>query len=162
VVISHQQSSTILLDTNIAILLVVGRASEDFISRHINIKSDFNRNDFAELERFLLQFDAIDVTPHILAEVNSLIRQRVDGDMLNAIMAAFREFIESVNEVVVASKIGSHNDAFAWAGLTDALTSEAMKSSTRTVLTNDQTLLSSLAKQGANVLGFSQISQPRY
>ncbi|KQT60112.1 hypothetical protein ASG52_18495 [Methylobacterium sp. Leaf456] len=63
-----------LLDTNLLVLLTVGRASPAFVEVHKRTRSD-RSEDMPLLETLLAKADRIVTTPHVLGETSNLIRQ---------------------------------------------------------------------------------------
>lgn len=65
---------SVLLDTNLLCLLVIGRVGEEQIERHKRL-SRYDRAAFALLKETLNQFDQLVLCPHVLAECSNLVRQ---------------------------------------------------------------------------------------
>jgi hypothetical protein len=68
-------SSSVLLDTNLLVLLIVGSTSEAHIPKHKRTRS-YDVQSFRLLRETLLRnFAQVVTTPHVLAETSALIRQ---------------------------------------------------------------------------------------
>ncbi len=63
-----------LLDTNLLVLLIVGRASPAFVGAHKRTHS-YRSEDLPLLEALLAKAARIVTTPHVLGETSNLIRQ---------------------------------------------------------------------------------------
>jgi hypothetical protein len=152
-----------LLDTNVLVLLVIGAASEDFVSRHPLTKSDFQKRDYAKLIALISQFEQIEVTPHVLAETNSLIRKKVDGVMRDQIMASFNLFIRACVETSDRTIIATTSEFFGKSGLTDAFILQLVSSAQpqRGVITMDNELYSIAQTFNTNSVNFRHIQQRR-
>ena len=70
IIVRHRRSG-VLIDTNLLILLWIGRWNPIEIARHRRTQS-YTVDEFERLERFVAQFQRIVTTPCILAEANSL------------------------------------------------------------------------------------------
>ena len=69
-------TGAIVIDTNLMVLLVVGSASEDFITKHRRLKG-YTVDDFRLLGLLIAEYSDMVLVPHILAEVSSLVRHGI-------------------------------------------------------------------------------------
>ena len=72
--VKKYRSLGLLVDTNLLMLLWVGRWNSAFISRHKRT-NQFDANDYGLLEMLVELFTKVVVTPCILAEASNLVRQ---------------------------------------------------------------------------------------
>ncbi len=62
----------VVIDTNLMVLLVVGSASRNYISKHKRL-SDYTIDDFDLLGLILSEFSDIVLLPHILVSVHKVV-----------------------------------------------------------------------------------------
>jgi hypothetical protein len=110
--------------------------------------------DFDLLKTLLGYFRGILVTPHILAEVNSLMGQMPDPH-LGACRKEFLRCIDAADESHSPSSDAAHLECFAKFGLTDSTICQL--SANHAVLTDDFPLAGFLAKRGADVINFNHL-----
>lgn len=118
--VKKYRSLGLLVDTNLLMLLWVGRWNSAFISRHKRT-NQFDANDYGLLEMLVELFTKVVVTPCILAEASNLVRQSGGknsgaGSLSEKLVEQFRLLDERhIESIVVADSA-----AFIPLGLTDA------------------------------------------
>jgi hypothetical protein len=130
---------SLLIDTNILLLLIVGAASEAYIGKHKRT-GEFSRRSFGQLKSIVVQFPKVEAPPHVLAEVSSLLKNTNDQGMLRELREKLKLFIEADSELLVASLNGARSNIYSWTGLTDSVLFELSKSKDRTLVTMDSDL----------------------
>jgi hypothetical protein len=113
-------TGVIVIDTNLLVLLVVGSASESYISMHKRLQHHYTIDDFRLLGLIISQFSDIILVPHILAEASNLLRH-IDKPARTHVQRKFRTIIETVIELPVASAYGASREEFEELGITDAM-----------------------------------------
>jgi hypothetical protein len=110
--------SSVLLDSNLLLLLAVGL----FDSRLIGRKrlDEFTSRDFELLGDLIAVFPVNLTTPHLLAEVNNLADQCVPRQLHRDFRLFLRDFFKGFDERWMKSTELSTTDAFLWLGLSDA------------------------------------------
>ena len=103
----------ILIDTNLALLYIVGSLDSLLIRNHART-SAFSIDDFDRLSRFVDYFEKKIVTPHVLTETSNLLGKSVE------LRGVFGAFINSAKEIPIPAKSVAATSAFLAAGLTDA------------------------------------------
>ncbi len=155
---SRHRTSGVLVDTNILLLLLVGRLDRRLIGYHgFKRTRQFSPEDFDLLVGFLKRFSRILVTPHILAEVASLGNQLGEparSKFFRLLAIALPELEEHYRESQTFLDVGEH--IYPRLGLTDSLTS-LVAGTTRLVLTDDLRLSIELASQSCDVVNFSHL-----
>jgi hypothetical protein len=148
----------VVVDTNLLVLLVVGAASRDYISKHKRL-GGFTVDDFDLVGLILAQFSEIVLLPHILAEVSSIARQ-IDGPARAAIQSAFQTLIATCAEFPVQSLDGARRDEFVELGVMDAVILHFCEMDvgglTPTLLTTDTTLANCAHSLGYSVIDYKQ------
>lgn len=148
----------VIVDTNLVVLLVVGTASKDYISKHKRLTS-FSRDDFDLLVILLSQFSDIVTVPHILSEVSSIARH-IENPARDKIQGALRDFIESCTEIPIQSIDGARRTEFHRFGITDAVIlhvcAMATGGATPTLLTADTKLANAAHSLGYSVIDYRQ------
>lgn len=112
-------TGSVLVDSNLATLLIVGSASRHYVRVHRRCKR-FTLDDFDLVGEIIKGFSEIITVPHILAETSNLVRD-ISGPAYRRIQASFRAFVEGVIELPIASQSGCQRAEFEWLGLADAI-----------------------------------------
>lgn len=111
--------STLLVDTNLQLLEIVGNLDVRLISQHKRISNEFDLSDF-ELLQTLVEVSNKRVTlPNILTEVSNLLSQGLKH-YRGPLFQQFTYQIQQHQEEYVSSKSVVEELAFAKLGLTDA------------------------------------------
>ena len=143
------KSKGILLDTNLALLYVVGSLDSGRIRSHKRTDG-FTVDDFERLSKFVGLFDNKIVTPNILTETSNLLGR--DKELLKVLSG----YIEIANEEFCSSKEVTDSDGFLHYGLTDAGIVEVAKGK-YLVVTDDNRLLPFLYGSNVDFVSFSRI-----
>ena len=147
-------SKTILLDTNLLPLFVVGLVGHDSIKLHKRTQA-YEREDFELLRRFMSQFQETAVTPNILTETSNLLCQ-TGGPLKNKVMHKLRALVPETHEHYVRSKDAVTVPEFLTLGLADCGTLH-QASSVDCVLTDDLHLYLALSRVKTAVINFNHI-----
>ena len=107
----------LLLDTNIALLLVVGDHNPAMLS-NFKRTAQFAPEDHATLRRIMRRFKSVVTTPAILAEVNSLASQFGEPAKTD-VLHTFSKTVKELSEEYIPSAITADDPEFARFGLTD-------------------------------------------
>ena len=110
--------SALFIDANLIVLLVVGSADPDLITKHRRTKM-FAVEDFERLIRAISQVGKLRVTPNTLTEASNLIGQHGEPQR-SWLLMRLRALIEQSPETVVTSVDAARHVAFPRLGLTDA------------------------------------------
>ena len=146
--------NSVLIDTNLLVLLIVGATDRKLIDRHRRTKQ-FVARDYDELRDLLKGFDEFWVTSHCLAETSNLLKQTNDrnaGDLLLT-LAVFcsgaRESHLSKDQIVA-------DDNFLRLGVAD--TGFVQKSKrVNWSITVDVQLYEAISRLGRNVVNFNHV-----
>ena len=106
------------IDSNLLLLLVVGRSSRDIIAKHKRLRQ-FTARDYDILLDLLDGTAQVFVTPHTLAEASNLLAQHGNPER-SLLFDELRCLIHESKEVIVAGTDASNHHAFKRLGLTDA------------------------------------------
>jgi len=109
---------SVILDTNLIVLFVVGLTRTDIIEVHDNL-SDYTITDYVNLSNLLNAFSDIILLPHVLAEVSSLSRQ-IKNPYRTMIQNNFRKFVELNGELSLPSIDAVRRNEFLRLGITDS------------------------------------------
>lgn len=135
------------IDANLLVLLVVGSAGRDFISKHRRLRR-FSEEDYDTLIGMIQRVDRVFVTPNTLTETSNLLSQHKEPER-SFFFERLRFVIEESEEVVVASMAASQNDSFQRLGLTDAALLEVITEE-RPLITVDLGLYLAATAKGRN------------
>ena len=110
---------SVAIDSNLLLLLVVGMASRDYISKHKRLRA-FTPDDYDLLKEQLSVATEIVVTPNTLTETSNLI-DHIDNPARSHIYGTLRQLLElpGAIETYVASREASARNALPRLGLTD-------------------------------------------
>lgn len=150
--VSSDRRQGVILDTNLLILLWVGRWHESAISKHKRTAA-FEISDYQLLERLLQLFGRIVVTPCVLTEASNLVRQ---GGKARELTGSIQVDFETFDERYLPSSVVSRSAAFVPLGLTDAGIVELARDRWL-VVTVDVGLVRFLESQGLDVLNFNHL-----
>ena len=147
---------TIILDTNLLLLFIVGTASRKYIGMHKKLKS-YTNEDFDLLLRLLSSADNIAVTPNTLTETSNLAAY-ISDPALTHILEVFRSLImdNNTNECFVQSYVAAARPEFIRLGLTDAALLHIADDS-RVLLTADVGLYLAALNDGKNAQNFNHL-----
>jgi hypothetical protein len=116
---------SLVLDTTLLTLLVVGLTSRKYILAHKRL-SEFNEEDFDLLASTLEQAQTLVVTPNTLTEASNWLRQ-IKEPARSHIQNVFRTFIHEYREIYIGSAEASDRQEFLLLGLTDSAILEVAK-----------------------------------
>lgn len=144
----------ILLDTNVLLLLVIGRHDENRIETFKRTNT-FTKKDFNFLTEFLRGFQKLVATPHILTEVSNLAGNLADPQR-TACFRSFANDIRTIDEHTDTARSISATSVFERLGITDASISLAL-AQRFLVLTDDLSLYVHLVSNGIDAINFNHI-----
>src|SRR4051812_35268145 len=110
--------ASVVLDSNLLLLLVVGVADREYIKKHRRLQS-YSEADFDLLRRLIAPMSAIVVTPNILTEVSNFAKQ-IAEPARTRIATAFTVLLDKLDEQYVASKQAAAQPEFSRLWLTDS------------------------------------------
>lgn len=151
--------SSVLIDTNLLLLLIVGFYNKNLILVHKRTK-EFMPKDFDLLVKFINGYNILWVTSHCLAEVSNLIRQ-TNEKQAKELMAFFSVFIAKAKETHIPKDIIFKNGTLSRLGVAD--TGIIIKSKrVSCVLTVDLDLYDEISKKGYKVYNFNHIRMENF
>ncbi|HEY5331354.1 MAG TPA: hypothetical protein VIJ79_15840 [Acidobacteriaceae bacterium] len=154
-VLSKYLGKRIFLDSNLLLLLLIGRFQRERIET-FKRTSTFTRADFDNLVALTRQFSKVATTPHVLTEVNGMansLPEYVKDAWSLSFAAAIRDLLEIFDP---ATEIIDH-ECFRLFGLTDAAIKQA--GSEMLILTQDSRLAAYL-RAGDSIASLSKRYSP--
>lgn len=148
-VIRKYKHRGLLIDTNIALLYIVGSLDSSEIREH-GRTSKFTEDDFSRVGKFIEYFPVRITTPHVLTEISDLLGNRTEFHYL------LRDFIIKSNEIYENSGLLSKAHGFLEIGLADAAIINAAKDN-YLIFTDDGPLQGFLGKAGFDFVNLEQI-----
>ncbi len=148
---------SLVLDTNLLILLVVGYGAPDLVARRKNLQ-DFTQEDFRTVHQHVTRASRLLATSHILTETSNLIAQigEPSRQRLLAVFATILGKIGIIDEIHIPAHAVSQRPEFSRLGLTDtALLLE--HDSDFTLLTADGPLYAASLRAGRKAINFNHI-----
>jgi len=110
---------SIILDTNLAVLLIVGLADRTFIGQHKRLAA-FDEIDFDHLKEVVDDHTSLVFSPNVLTETNNIVRQ-APVRARHSIQMVFGNLIHATAERYVESALAVSRPEFRWLGLSDAV-----------------------------------------
>jgi hypothetical protein len=108
----------VFLDTNLLILLVVGRTDLAYLASHKRTRQ-FDPVDHRVVEALVAAYDGLATSPHVLAEASNLLRQ-IGNPARDRIQATFRHVVSLCDERAMSGEEACGREEFVALGLTDA------------------------------------------
>lgn len=143
-----------LIDTNVLLLLVVGRHDADLIPR-LPRTSVYTPDDFTLLELLIAEIPTVKTTPHVLTETSNLLGHLGEPLKTELFEGALRPITAIADELYRPSRELAEHLAFPKLGLTDtavlALARQVL------ILTDDLKLSSFLFSEGADFINFHHL-----
>lgn len=151
-------ASGYFIDANLLVLLVVGSASRDYISKHRRLRR-FSKEDYDLLLRLIRRASGprrVFVTPNTLSETSNLLGQHGEPER-SLFFERLRFLIESSEEVVVSSATAASNREFSRLGLTDAALLEAVTVETPLITVDVELYLQVLSRGEDAAINFAYV-----
>ncbi len=130
-------SKTIVLDTNLLILFIVGTVSKHYIPAHKKLHPVYTSEHYDLLIELIKKAEFL-VTPHTLTETSNLLK-RINDPARTEIYQYFQNLIGKVQERYVTAQDASKRTEFIHLGITDSILLELGKENI-TLLTADHQL----------------------
>jgi predicted nucleic acid-binding protein len=147
--------NTVLIDTNVLLLHIIGEADPKIIGKHKSVANIFDARAFHTLQAYLLGFQKIDTLPWILAETSNLLRQHRDPEK-QKLIETFERFVALSTESVFPSAKASVDPSHRRLGLIDAAILCSAKRQT-TILTTDLDLFLEATRRKITAVNFTHL-----
>jgi hypothetical protein len=152
-------NKSVILDANLAVLLVVGLVRPDQVGVHKRTRA-FDQQDFTALIEIVGASGGLIFTPNVLTEVSNLLRQTNDPlrGQLNAFLAS--KLLPTSTEQLIESSLGVRRKEFVRLGLTDAVLLHLSATTGNTVLlTTDLDLYLAASGDGLDCINFNHLRE---
>ncbi len=156
--IDKHRESAILVDSNIFLLLIIGRINPKFIEKFPRT-SKFTEKDFLISREIINKFKIIRTNPQIITEVNNL-ANKLDGNYLELFYDFFSENIVEYEETYIPSKALIKSPGFNKFGITDICIKKISEENIL-VFTSDFPLSQFLQSNGLDVININHL-RPYY
>lgn len=143
------------VDSNLLLLLVVGRSSRKIITKHKRLRKEYSEEDYDILLSLLDQVDQVYVTPHTLAETSNLLAQHEEPERSH-LFDQLRHLIHESKEVTVEGAKVSDNSAFMRLGITDAALLEVVTDKTPLLTVDFDLFQVAVMKEPTAAVNFTQ------
>lgn len=151
---------SVILDTNLLVLFVVGSAGEQYLDMHKRVQIIDPRSAYALLAQYLERFNELVATPNTLTETSNLIRL-IGEPAKTYLTATLQKLVITWPECYITSRDAALQPEFARLGLTDAtllaLARRELNSPRSCLLTMDLDLYLAAAATGLNVVNFNHL-----
>lgn len=148
-------ASTLAIDTNLTLLLVVGRAERGLITRHKRL-SAFTEADYQLLLGFIAIAPRVVTTPNALTEISNLAAFGITDPARSRIVASVATLTETLDEVYFPSREITRDEAFDRLGLADCAWLSLLDRETQ-LLTTDQALFIEATRRGFDAVNFRYV-----
>jgi hypothetical protein len=145
--------TAIALDTNLMLLLVIGRATGRVVGKRLKA---FSRDDLGILGACIERCDRLIVTPNVWTEVSNIWDFGIDAAWREAVSETMIDLIKTTIEVVRPSRDVVDDPEFARLGLTDCAWLSALDNRT-TLLTDDLALCQIALSRGLKAVNFNEL-----
>ena len=149
--------TSVLLDTNLLVLLVVGSSNRDLIERHKRTKT-FTRDDFDLLATTINSAPKVSATSQVLAETSNLVAQ-IGEPLRSVLMQQLALIIRAIDEEHVDAQAACQHEAFTRLGVTDCGILEHLSANTTLLLTDDLNLYLEASRLGYLAQNFNHLRQ---
>lgn len=139
----------VAVDTNLLLLLVVGRTAPQWIGKHKRLRS-YSSSDFNRLVEALSRARQILFTPHCISEVSNLLGHGIAEPLRGRLYRGLRGLLEAGEERFVPSADAAAATEYLRLGVTDAAWLAALDKST-VLLTDDEALKLAALNRGLAV-----------
>jgi hypothetical protein len=147
---------TILVDSNILVLVVIGTLAPERIERFSRTKK-YTTGDFETVGNLISGFRWSITTPHVLSQVSDLLDlPRLDYELSAAVVSTLRHIYATNIERHVPARSLAKGGAFPSIGLADCSIIEAARRGC-TVLTDDLSLHNTLRAHGYISVNFTEV-----
>lgn len=147
--IGENKERPILLDTNLALLYLVGSFDVGLVSSHKRT-STYTADDFEKLSKLVERCGIPATTPHVLAEISNLIGRNL------ALRRVFGSFIALSEEIFESAKSLAGISSFSHLGITDVAILSAARDG-YLIVTDDGPLQQFLSDQRLAFLNLDHI-----
>ena len=145
----------IFIDANLLVLLVVGATDQALIPKHRRLRR-FMVEDYGRLLGLIEQAGQVFLTPNTLTEASNLLAQHPNPER-SRFFAVLRRIIGTNEEIIVASKTASRNNAFVRLGLTDAALLEVISEETPLVTVDLDLFVAAFTEGKIAALNFTHL-----
>lgn len=157
--VQKYRSSGVMLDTNLLLLYVFSRYSQDMIGT--GRLAAYDPDSAALLLQYLAHFERIATTAHVLAETSNLARQMVKGEKWKAMCKEIFPLLclpeQSVLKPVDVDTETLDPNVFSQFGLTDSVLAKAATS--HLLLTADLNLYCTVVSAGHDAVNFTHMRE---
>ena len=150
---------SVALDTNLLLLLVVGRVAPQLVARHKRLRT-YLPTDFLLLVDTLRQADSVVTTPNALTEVSNLAGYGMTEPLRSEIYLSLRQVIDELAESYRISRLAAREPEFTRLGLCDAVWLGAIDRET-ILVTDDLPLYRAALDRGIAAFNFAQLREER-
>ena len=150
-------SGNLALDSNLTLVLAVGRTGIHLMGRHKRLRQ-YSEVDFNLLLGFVAGADPLVTTPNALTEISNIATFGIIDPARAQIISSVRGLIDAFYEIYKPSKELAHHPAFSRLGLADCAWLATLDARTR-FLTVDLELYLAASKQGHDAINFNHIKE---
>ena len=151
-------NTSVILDSNLLLLLVVGTTRRSYIAIHKRLRA-YSESDFVLLLQIIERASRVIATPNTLTETSNLLGYIADPARTE-IYETFRVLIKASEERHCESKKAADSPVFVRLGLTDAVLADTCKNPI-SLLTAEFDLYSATLAGGGEAINFNHLRELR-
>jgi predicted nucleic acid-binding protein len=152
-------AKSVVLDTSLLVLLVVGHTDKRLIERHKNL-STYDADGFDLLVETLAEYSQVVLTPNTLTEASNLVRQIGDPHRLRVTLM-LGHLIQEHEERYIVSKDVAVEKTFGRFGLTDAALLIVAREQ-GSLLSADNDLYLAASTEGIEAFNFAHLYEAKF
>jgi hypothetical protein len=145
---------SVVLDTNLLVLLVVGNLEPALIPRHKRTRK-FSVDDHRSLRLFLARFPKVIITPNVATETVNLLQQ-TDEPTARRLLGLFSVMVPNIEEQYLPTETAVLAREFPRLGLTDVVALVEVPADS-VLLTDDLDLYLAAQKRGRTAYNFGHL-----
>jgi len=147
----------VLLDTMLLVLLIVGSAGRDLVSKHRRLNV-FSPEDYDIISDVVRQYGTVLLTPNTLTEASNLLGYHSEPER-SVTFAKLRLLVDENQEIVVPSTSACRNSLFLRLGLTDSVLLEAISDETPLITTDLHLYLTVIESNPRSAINYWHIKE---
>ncbi|MHB8423810.1 MAG: PIN domain-containing protein [Gammaproteobacteria bacterium] len=150
--------TTVMLDSHLLLLFVVGTTQRSYIAAHRRLRA-YSEPDFVLLLQIIEHANNVVVTPNTLTETSNLLGYMAEPARTE-LFETFRTLIDASEEFHCESRVAANSPVFLRLGLTDAVLADSCKEHV-SLVTADFDLYQATLASGGDVFNFNHLREFR-
>lgn len=150
---------SVLVDTNLMLLLAVGLTDKSYIAKHKRL-AVYDIDDFDSVSEIVNGFAALVSCPNVWSETSNFVRY-VNEPLRSRISETLRQLIGISEEIYTESRFATKRQEYSSLGVTDAVLL-TMAQTGSVLLTDDLPVYLAASKAGYQAINYNHVREARY